>query len=449
MFDELCEFVTSEMERAKVPGVAVGLLSDGEEHAAGFGVTSVEHPLPVDAETLFQIGSITKTFTATVAMRLGEAGRLDLDEPVRTYLPDLRLASHEAARLVTTRHLLTHTAGWQGDWFVDTGYGDDALAQMVDGMARLPQLTPVGGVCSYCNTGFSLVGRLVEAIAGKPYEAVVKELVFEPLGMDKATFFPGEAITHCTAVGHYVEDGEPTVSRPWALGRAVNPAGGVVTSVRELLRYARAHVGDGTAPDRTRLLSEESIAAMRTPQVELGGGEGAVGLSWWLRDLEGTRSASHAGSTHGQEGFLVLVPEQAFAVVALTNAAGGLGLCGRVIERALDDYLGYSAGKLEPVKIEEAELRQYVGRYTAILHDAELAIRDGELMAQLSSNGGFPFEDSPALPPFDPFGLAFYEQDRVFIPGASTWVPRGEFIRDGSGEIRWLRFGRRLHAKRE
>src|SRR5687768_12400291 len=108
------------MERLHVPGVAVGVQHEGKEHTAGFGVTNVDHPVPVDADTLFQIGSTTKTVTGTVAMQLVESGMLDLDAPVRTYLPDLRLSNEAVAGAVTMRHLFTHTAGWVGDYFEDT-----------------------------------------------------------------------------------------------------------------------------------------------------------------------------------------------------------------------------------------------------------------------------------------------------------------------------------------
>src|SRR5690348_4018795 len=111
-FDELCAVVQEEVLRSRVPGFALGLLADGQEFVTGSGVTSVDNPLPVDGDTLFQIGSITKTFTATLAMRLVEAGKLDLDTPVCRYLPELRLKDPEVAASVTPRHLLTHTAGW-------------------------------------------------------------------------------------------------------------------------------------------------------------------------------------------------------------------------------------------------------------------------------------------------------------------------------------------------
>src|SRR5512134_244980 len=173
LFDDVCATVEAKVEETETPGVAVGLLHDGVEQHAGFGVTSVESPVDVTPDTLFQIGSITKTFTGTVAMILVERGELDLDAPVRSYLPKLALADRDVAERVTTRHLLMHTAGWVGDYFADHGGGDDALARMVADLEQLPQLTPLGQVWSYNNAGFYLAGRVIEVIAGEPYERVV------------------------------------------------------------------------------------------------------------------------------------------------------------------------------------------------------------------------------------------------------------------------------------
>src|SRR5438477_11584995 len=114
------------MREHPVPGVAVGIIAQGEETASGFGVTNVDHPLPVDGDTLFQIGSITKTVTATALMRLVERGTVSLDAPARTYVPELRLRHAGVAAAVTLGHLLTHGGGGFGDFFHDTGVGDDA-----------------------------------------------------------------------------------------------------------------------------------------------------------------------------------------------------------------------------------------------------------------------------------------------------------------------------------
>ena len=183
LFAELDEFVVTRMAELKIPGVAIGVIAGDREHAAGFGVTNVDHPLPVDADTLFQIGSTTKTFTGTAIMRLVEQGKLDLEAPVRTYLPDFRVADPEVSEEVRLRHLVTHTAGWYGDDFTETGDGDDALARYVAGMADLPQIAPLGKYFSYNNGAVCLAGRVIEVVTGQTYEAAVAELVLTPLGL--------------------------------------------------------------------------------------------------------------------------------------------------------------------------------------------------------------------------------------------------------------------------
>src|SRR5947208_280643 len=266
IFEDICSAVRGAMEETQTPGVAVGLLHKGEEHVAGFGVTSLENPLEVTPGTLFQIGSITKKFTGTAAMRLVEQGSLDLDAPLRTYLPDLKLSDEDVAARVTMRHLLTYTGGWIGDHFEDFGAGDDALARMCESMSTLPQLTPLGDVWSYSNSGFYLAGRVLEVVTGKPYELVVQEFVLDPLELEQTFFFAEDVMTRRFAVGHHRnEDGPPTVARPWPIGRAHHPAGGLASTVRDLLRYARFHMGDGEG-----ILTRASLDEMQRVQFESG-----------------------------------------------------------------------------------------------------------------------------------------------------------------------------------
>jgi CubicO group peptidase (beta-lactamase class C family) len=335
------------MERLHVPGVAVGIADGDAEYTAGLGITNIEHPLPVDADTLFQIGSITKTVTATVAMRFAEQGRLDLDVPVRTYLPDLLLADEQVAANVTLRHLFNHTGGWAGDYFDDMGQGDDALAKIVAKLVDLPQLTPLGEVWSYNNAGFYLAGRVLEIVAGKPYETVARELVLEPLGMERSFFFPGDLMTYRFAVGHEnsFEDGEPPVSvaRPWPLARTANPAGGISSTARDLLRYARFHMGDGTAADGARLLARDALAQMQTPAVPAANGE-FVGITWFIKDIDGARIVRHSGGTNGQTSAFVMVPARRFAIAVLTNAERGGELNSEVVRRGRKALGGVGGG---------------------------------------------------------------------------------------------------------
>src|SRR5581483_9386379 len=200
--EELAAIVQPQLERWDVPGLALGVLHEGRSEAWGFGVASLETRQPVTAQTLFQIGSISKLFAATLAMQLVEAGTVDLDKPVAPYLPELRLADPAAQHTVSLRHLLTHTAGFYGDRFDDLGMGDDALAKAVAGFDQLQQYTAPGELWSYCNTGFQLVGRLVEDLRAEVFETAARERLFTPLGLERSTYFAHEAITYPAAVGY-------------------------------------------------------------------------------------------------------------------------------------------------------------------------------------------------------------------------------------------------------
>jgi CubicO group peptidase (beta-lactamase class C family) len=448
-FRELCDYLVGRMQELGVPGVAVGVLRNGQEFTAGFGITNVEAPVPVDPKTLFQIGSISKTFTATVAMHLAEAGKLDLDAPVRAYLPDLKLRDEAAAAGATMRHLFSHTGGWLGDYFEDTGSGDDALTRIVANMAELPQYTPLGETFSYNNAGFYLAGHVIETVTGKSYEQNVKELIFDPLGMDNSFFFAHDAISRRVAVGHNIVDGKAVVARPWALARAAHAAGGIASTVTDLLKYARFQMGDGTAPDGTRLLMQASLAEMQTPRTPAGSGAGAVGISWMIKSIGGVKTVRHSGGTNGQISIFLLAPEQGIAITVLTNAGRGGELTGDVVEWALKRYLGVEEALPEAISLDADVLAAYTGRYEAALTVLELEVRDGVLWLQAIPQGGFPNKDSkPATPPPPPVRLAVGANDVIVALDAPFRNARGEFLRDPDGSIAWMRFGSRL-AKRQ
>ena len=280
-----CDSLQAEMIRLHIPGVALGILHGGEKFSAGFGVTNLENPLPVDPDTLFQVGSITKTFTATALMRLIERGQAEIDTPIRLILPGFRLADQAVAENASLRHIFTHTGGWLGDYFDDAGPGDDALATVVARMDGLPQEAPLGEIYSYNNSGFYLAGRVLELLFGETYETAVQKLVLDPLGMDRSFFFARDAITYRVASGHSAvypgQGGRPEVLRPWWLARAANPLGGLLSTVNDLLRYARLYIHRGTAPGGERLLQANSLSLMQTPFVPAANGE-SIGISWFL-----------------------------------------------------------------------------------------------------------------------------------------------------------------------
>lgn len=441
-FETLCEAARESCERFGVPGASIGVEHDGAEEVAGSGVTSIEHPLEVDASTLFQIGSITKTVTGTLAMHLVEQGELDLDAPVRRYLDELRLADDEIAARLTMRHLLTHTGGWFGDYFADPGRGDDALERIMPELAELPQLAPLGQIWSYCNSGFYIAGRVLEVLTRRPYESAARELVLEPLGMTSSFFFAEDVLSHRFAVGHRHEEEQTVVARPWALARAASAAGGIVSNVRDLLRYARFHLGREAGP-----LGAESIARMREPHVATSEPGCRMALTWFVRELDGVGLAEHGGGTNGQLSLLSLAPEAGFACAILTNHSPAGGELIREVSRlAWRLYLGVEERDPEPIELAPEELAEYAGLYTNPFADADLRVEDSRLVEHTTFKAGFPTKDSPPLPPVPPAPLAFYDADRVFVPEGPFKGAYGDFLRDGEGRIAWFRSGGRLHA---
>ncbi len=447
-FRALCDDVQAAMARLGVPGVGVGVLRDGVIQTAGFGITNVEAPVAVDDHTLFQIGSITKTFTGTAIMRLVEAGKLALDATVRTYLPELRLRDEAVAARVTIRHLLSHTGGWLGDYFDDTGLGDDALARIVAQMVELPQWTPLGQHFSYNNAGFYLAGRIIEVVTGQTYEEALQTLVLDPLGMAESFFFANDCISRRVAVGHTVGEAGATVARPWALPRAAHAVGGISASVRDVLAYARFQLGDGTAPAGTRLLTQDTLTTMQTAATPAGSGAGAVGLTWMVKELGGLKTVRHTGGTNGQISVLLLVPTRRFALTIVTNADRGSELHSAVLPEALRRFCGIAATPSTPHDRTADALAPYAGTYRGALHDIEISLAGTTLTLQARPKGGFPKHDTPpgVTPP--PTRIATDDDDSLIALDPPYTDGRGEFLRDGRGAIAWIRFGSRL-ARRE
>ena len=261
-FDDLAALVTAKMAEYRVPGVGLGLVKNGQVTVRGFGVTNVDDPQPVTADTVFTIASISKTVTATAVMKLIEQKRAELKAPIQKYLPEFRVQDEQTSREVSFWHLLTHTPGWEGQ-LSSEDRGAEALAHFATMILRdLPQLAPAGAVWSYNNAGFSLAGRLIEIITGRNIHEALRELVFAPLGMTRSFTRFADAITHRVTLGHREQNGQTQVIRPYQ-STSGTTAGGVMTSISDLMRYAQFHLGDGTAGDGKPFLPERCCRRCR------------------------------------------------------------------------------------------------------------------------------------------------------------------------------------------
>jgi CubicO group peptidase (beta-lactamase class C family) len=442
-FGTISRFIRKEMKRLQVPGVSIGIYHQGKEAAAGFGITSVEHPLPVTVDTLFQTGSISKTFTGTLMMMLVEQGKVDLDAPVRKYIKDFQVKDKQVTQKVTVRQLVTHMGGWVGDYFNDFGTGEDALERMVKDIARLPQIQPLGTIWSYNNTGFNVASRIIEIVTRKPYEQAMQEMLLDPLGLDMTFFYPSDILfTHRFVVGHQKEKDEVKVARPWAIGRAGNGVGGVVSTVRDLLQYARFQMSNG----KKGVISGKSLKAMRVPQVDAGA-RGWMGLTWFIRQVGNVTAYAHGGATNGQQAYFFFITDQDFACAILTNSDDGGIITSGVFSKTLKLYFGAESAHPKPIAVPSKELQEYTGRYQIGTECFDLKVRDGYLIYHHIPLGGFPKPDSPPGPAMPPMRFMFYDKDKVIGLDEPYKDAMGEFFRDDKGQLQFFRIGGRAHKK--
>ncbi|GAB7036566.1 MULTISPECIES: serine hydrolase domain-containing protein [Catenuloplanes] len=446
---ELEDRIRAGMERYGVAGVGVGLWYRGREYVRGFGVTRTDAPTAVDGDTVFRVASTTKTFTGAAVMRLVEQGRIDLDRTVRSYLPGFRTADAAASARVTVRQALNHTGGWLGDFFLDTGDDAGALARYVAAMDRLPQLNPPGRVFAYNNAALSLAGRLIEVVTHRPYEEEVRRGLLHPLGLTRSAFSVDDLPGASVAQPHVVDPATGTLvvsPESWWLPRSLHAAGGLISSARDQIRWARFHLGGGG-----RVLSGRAIRAMRsrpgpggTLFVELDG----AGVTWMLRPTaEGPTVVQHGGDWSGQHSGFLMVPARDVALTVLTNSDAGPALLDDLFvgDWALRRLAGVSNIPAPPLTLTDAELAPYLGRYSGQQIDVDGTVYTQEFEFVADRGRLVLMAGGAAVD-----GFAFYRKDYVVdlpLRGGTEEGIRANFVRGPDGSVRWFRIGGRLYRR--
>ena len=339
--------IAKVMEDHHVAGMSVALIRDGQiVSAEGYGKRDIENDLPMTGDTVMPIGSITKSFTALSLSMLADEGKFDWDEPVITYIPHLRLSDPSLTEKVIGRDLLCHCTGIPGyDTQIVYAVRDDK-AEMVKTLEYLQTNAELRARFQYNNQMIALAGYLVDVLSGKSYEEFVRERIFTPLGMTSSDFEVDSLAMHEDASKGYVYDNDTFIEPPYLHLGAFTSAGGIVSSAADMAKYALFQLGDGTW-NGERLVSEAMMNDMHTKQMagtpylwefeEIQRAE--YGLGWCTDIYRGRKMISHGGDTSGFTSQLALLPDENFAVVALTNASSCLA-SNAVGYYAVDEALG-------------------------------------------------------------------------------------------------------------
>jgi len=372
--------------RCGVPGAVVAVGHGDAFAEAATGVVNRDTGVETTPESVFQIGSVTKVWTTTLVMQLVDEGLVELDQPVRRYLPEFGVVDPEATETVTVRQLLSHTGGFEGDLFEDTGRGDDALGRYLGYLRdNAGQVAAPGALFSYCNSGFSVLGALVSRLRGGTWESVLRERVIEPLGARHMALLAEEAILFRAAAGHVKQNGagEYAVVPQWQMARSGGPAGATPCAApRDLVRFGRMFLAGGVTAGGVRLLSPDALAAMKTPQVAVPGvpvrGGSHQGLGPALFDWDGTAVFGHDGGTIGQATLWRVVPDHQLVIAICANATGSARFFDDLLDPIVHELTGLTvpARPVPPSRPATPGLPRFAGRYTMPLCSYEVAATD-------------------------------------------------------------------------
>ncbi|QSQ25749.1 beta-lactamase family protein [Pyxidicoccus parkwayensis] len=310
-----------------VPGAALVIVAQGRVVLMrGFGARDVERELPVTADTRFLIGSVTKSFTSALAGLSVEEQRLDLDEPLRRYLPDFQWKDAELRRALTLRDLLCHRSGLDRAGDKAMGFGVLTRAELLQLLARAEPGAPLRASFGYSNLGYVVVGEALAAAYGAPYEQLVEQKLLQPLGMSASGFGrPAQESSAEPSRGYERRGGDPTRVAPYVAGRhdtllEDSAAGALFSTARDMARWLRMLTERGTL-DGQRLLQASTVEELWREHLKTGWGNGNPGyaLGWFTRQWRGQPLVEHGGNVGGFETSVELIPSQGVGFVMLTN----------------------------------------------------------------------------------------------------------------------------------
>ncbi len=343
-------------------------------YSKGFGVTSAESKNPVTADTVFRVGSMTKMMTAAAAVSLAEQGRLRLDAPVGNYIYGL----NSQVGQVTAHQLMSHTAGLRDEVSNSGPHDEEALGRAIASWNGSMFFTDPGKVFSYSNPGYALLGRLIEAIRGKPFADVMDQMIFQKLGMKSSTFRPTVAMTFPLAVGH---NADGTVSRPMADYVPNWPAGFLFSTANDFGRFVTAFLGDGKIDD-AQVFPASVFSAIAQPRANIPGRYGTkYGYGLYIEQDKGFEVLAHGGTIQGYTSAVVMAPSFKTGVVVLTNKDGAdsSGIADKILEELLP--VRFSSAVLSNLP-GAGDFSGFAGKYANGGSSLEIGMSAGKLTAK-------------------------------------------------------------------
>ena len=310
----------------KVPGIAVGVVVDGQRvFAEGFGTRRLGHDQPVTADTVFAICSCTKAFTTMLLGMLAEEGRLDWDRPVQEVLPEFDMFDRVVGQRLTPRDLVTHRSGLPRHDYA--WYGSSASrTELVQALRYLEPTADLRTTYQYQNLMYMTAGYLAGKVAGSSWEVLVRERILEPLGMAATSLSIGDLQSSVHGARPHESRGAKMREVPYRSLDALAPAGAINSTVNDMTRWLRLHLAGGTFDGR-RILSADILRDAYRPHMSIGdGGEEpefqlcSYGLGWTVMAYRGHRVVTHAGGIDGFRCRVALLPDEGAATVVLSNA---------------------------------------------------------------------------------------------------------------------------------
>lgn len=383
-------YVNDLVDKHAVPALSLAIWHKGQLYKAAAGILNAETGVSATPESVFQVGSITKVFTACLIMKLVDQGRINLDAPVNYYLRDFQVVDHKSSVEVTIRQLLNHSSGIEGDFFPpDPCTGGNPIARFVDRCCLLRPVCSPGTHHSYSNTAYTIAGRIIEVVTGTTWFRAMEEHIIQPLGLTHTFVNPAEAIRFRAAMGHMPDLGQ---TGGWKLaedcyipiGQA--PAGSTLSmSASDLITFARVHLNQGVAESGQGWLSPKGVADMQRASITLPNNSPLFatdwGLGWFLCNGKKISMLGHNGTTLGQTAMLRLIPEKdcAFAVQANATKAGVLT---EIFSDMMADLFDIEFKEEQP-RGQSCDSKKIIGIYESIGDRTEIKIVNGKLCAVL------------------------------------------------------------------